>query len=565
MKVAFAELLAAALRVQALAQMLQGSAPSAPPALAQDPTSIGAAARLELAAGELWASSCAQAQSLHIAGAQMFLIAVKFGTQEEVNAANLAALQVALGGIDAGTLAALPPVPPLAPDVRAPLAAPAGLTGEVFSQLVTNGSSGAAATFTTAATTNGTAADNVALALREIAATVPDLWESPEGTAALASRLTHHGSAADGIAERWQGLGDQSQKLAEAYSQAVTVVPKPLEFEQNAQALQQAHATNVNNRNAAVISQLIRQRGELEQRALATAARYHVETEAATAPDGAAAQQPSPAGVDAATAGPGGGHAAGAPAGVGANPGEAPLQKAAAGAEAASPGQAGEAAGQLASILPAALGAIGGLAGGAAGMVGQLPQTLMQTGQGLAQAATQGMSGMTSQKPPGSEKLKSGAGLDSLGDPAGAGGGSGGGGGGGGDTRPAGALGPPVTPSTTSHTPPTIPAGAAGAPPATSTARGSAMGAVPMGMPIGGMVPPGGGQGDARDQVPADKKLVVPPTANTESVTGKVSDRTAAAAEASRARAEADDSDDDPPRGPIMRRITLAPLQDDGS
>jgi hypothetical protein len=90
------------------------------------------------------------------------------------------------------------------------------------------------------------------------------------------------------------------------------------------------------------------------------------------------------------------------------------------------------------------------------------------------------------------------------------------------------------------------------------------MGAVPVGMPVGGLMPPGTGQGDGRDQVPADKKLVVPPAANTESVTGKVSDRTAAAAEASRARAESDDSDDEPPRGPVMRRITLAPLHDEG-
>jgi hypothetical protein len=559
MKVAFAELMAAAVRVQALAQALQGAGPGVVPPLAQDPTSIGAAGRLDVAAKQAWALTSAQAQSLHLAGAQMFMIAVKFGTQEEVNAANLAALQVALGGVDAATLAALPAVPPLAPDVRAPLPPPAGLPGELFARLVTNGSSGAGAGFTAAATSNATAADNVALALREVVAVVPDLWESPEGTAALVGRLTEHAGAADAIAERWRTLGEQSQRQAEVYSQAVTVVPKPLEFEQNAAALQQAHATNVNNQNAALISQLIRQRGELEQRALATAARYHADTEAVTAPD-AAAPQSGPAGSGHATTGPGGGPAGGTPAGA-----ESPLQKAAAAQSAGPAGQTGEAAGQLASILPAALGAIGGLAGGAAGMVGQVPQALMQTGQGLAQAATQGMSGMISQKPTtDSEKLNSVAGLDSLGEPAGSGGGSGGGGGGGGgDTRPAGALGPPVTPST-SHSAPTVPAGAEAAPPTTTPARGSAMGAMPMAMPIGGLMPPGTGQGDARDEAPADKKLVVPPTANTESVTGKVPDRTAAAAEAARARAEAEDSDE-PPRGPVLRRITLAPLQDDGS
>ena len=40
-------------------------------------------------------------------------------------------------------------------------------------------------------------------------------------------------------------------------------------------------------------------------------------------------------------------------------------------------------------------------------MVGQVPQALMQTGQGLAQAATQGLSGMASQKPADAELAKS--------------------------------------------------------------------------------------------------------------------------------------------------------------
>jgi hypothetical protein len=56
----------------------------------------------------------------------------------------------------------------------------------------------------------------------------------------------------------------------------------------------------------------------------------------------------------------------------------------------------------------------------------------------------------------------------------------------------------------------------------------------------------------------------MPPQPHTEAVTGRVPDRTAAAAEAARSRAEADDPDDDPPRGPVVRRITLAPLRDEG-
>ena len=84
-----------------------------------------------------------------------------------------------------------------------------------------------------------------------------------------------------------------------------------------------------------------------------------------------------------------------------------------------------------------------------------------------------------------------------------------------------------------------------------------------MGMPMGGMMPHGQGGDAGADRVPADKKVVTPPQPHTEPVTGKVSDRTAAAAEASRTRADSDADDDPPPRGPVLRRITLAPLNDE--
>ena len=173
----------------------------------------------------------------------------------------------------------------------------------------------------------------------------------------------------------------------------------------------------------------------------------------------------------------------------------------------------------------------------------RFPQALMQSGQGLAQAANQGLSGLASKNPTDAELSKTGrrsqtrravqrgtaaaerAAVAAV------------------HTHPAGALGPPVIPST-SHTPPTVPAGAARRP-TPPPAGGSAMGAMPMGMPMGGMMPHGQGGDGGADKVPADKKVVTPPQPHTEPVTGRVSDRTAAAAEASRTRAESDDPDDD--------------------
>jgi hypothetical protein len=557
MKVDVAGLIAAAQRLIALASSVegvQGSGPGEHPPLAADTTSGGAAARLEGAAMQLWGSACSQAHSLHTAVAHLVMIAAKFGGQEEINKAGLTMLLTPESALDANGLATLAPVPPITPDVRLPLPPlQPDLTGELFSQLVTAGSAAAGTGFGTTTTTNGHAEESAALGVRDIAGTVPELWDSPDGTAALSGRLLEHANALTTIADRWFELADEARKHADDYSRTVTAVPKPQEFKENETALRQAQADG----NGIAVSQLIQQRGVLQRRALAEAQRYAGVTETSTSPKGMGTPQTPGVGA------PAGGAPEGAPSVARASaPAEAPLAKAAAGpGEAAQAGQAGDAAGQLAQLLPAALGAIGGIAGGAAGMVGQVPHALMQSGQGLAQTAAQGLSGLASQKSTDTELSKSvGGGLkpDEL-SKAKAGGGAGGGGG---DTHPAGALGPPVTPST-SHASPTVPAGAA-APPAPSPAGGSAMGGMPMGIPLGGMMPHGAQGGDGvGDKVPAYKKVVMPPQPHTEAVTGKVSDRTVAAAEASRTRTESD-SDDDPPRGPVLRRITLAPLRDDG-
>ena len=555
MKVDVAGLVAAAQRLLAVATGVQGVGPGEMPPLASDGTSVGAATRLDTASQLLWGSACSQAYSLHTAATHLVMIAARFGGQEEINKAGLTMLLTPVSVLDAGALATLAPVPPVTPDVRIPLPPlQAELTGEAFSQLVTAGSSMPGAAFSTTATNNGAAADTAALAVREIAATVPDLWDSPEGTAALSGRLTEHANALTTISDRWFELGEEARKHADDYSQTVTAVPKPEEFKDNEIALRQAQADG----NSIAVSQLIQQRGVLEQRALTEAGRYAAVTETSTSPKRTTAPQTPGA------AAPGAGAPAMAGAGTpaGKAPTGEPLAKAGA-TEASQAGQAGDAAGQLAQLLPAALGAIGGLAGGAAGMVGQIPQALTQTGQGLAQTATHGLSGLASKKPSDAEFAKYGAGLkpDEL-SKAKAGGGAAGGGAG--DTHPAGALGPPVTPST-SHTPPTMPAGAAQPRANPTPAGGSAMGAMPMGMPLGGLMPHAGQGGDGgADKVTADKKVVVPPQPHTETVTGKVSDRTAAAAAASRNRGESEDPDDGPPRGPILRRITLAPLHDEG-
>ena len=89
-----------------------------------------------------------------------------------------------------------------------------------------------------------------------------------------------------------------------------------------------------------------------------------------------------------------------------------------------------------------------------------------------------------------------------------------------------------------------------------------------MGMPLGGM--PGGaaGAGGGQDRPVPPKKVVVPPTPHTESVTGRVSiDRLAMSVTAPEPRDPQPPSDDQPPQGPrpIIRRITATRPEDEES
>ena len=89
-----------------------------------------------------------------------------------------------------------------------------------------------------------------------------------------------------------------------------------------------------------------------------------------------------------------------------------------------------------------------------------------------------------------------------------------------------------------------------------------------MGMPMGGMMPPGGagsGAGGQKRQRP--HHVVVPRTPHTESITGKVSeDRIAVSSIAPPSHDPPDDDLLPPAKGPqqpLIRRITMAPRKDD--
>jgi hypothetical protein len=313
MKVDVAGLVAAAQKLLGLATSAQGLLAQTAP-LAADPTSDGAAARLDMASMQLWGAACAQAYSLQKAAGHLIMIAQKFGTQEELNAAGLNVMLPGAVVMDDTALATLEPVPPIPPDVRVPIPPGAALSGEGFSQLLHNGSADRGASFNTTATNNGTAIDSAATSVREVAALVPELWESPVGTAALSGRLTEHVTALNTISDRWFELADEARKHADDYSETVAATPKPQEFTDAHTAFDQATDPVSKSQAGAAL-------GRLEARATVEATRYAGVTEISTSPK-------SPATAQAPAVGAGGG---GVPAGAGA---AATLQAAAAPAQA---------------------------------------------------------------------------------------------------------------------------------------------------------------------------------------------------------------------------------------
>ncbi|BBZ15056.1 PPE domain-containing protein [Mycobacterium branderi] len=541
MKVDPSGLVSAAQRITAALADLAGGDPVHPP-LGADPASVGGAARLSAAGSTLAAALAQQAAGLAATAEQLQTVATGFAATDEANAAKISSLNP-LGGTPQVTGWAPPSVPP-PPDVRPPLGPPPTLPGEAIAAAVHSGDPNVGEPFITTWARVAAAAEEAAGVVRTIAAHLPATWDSPISTPVVRAHLMRYAAALDTSAARANTLVEQANRHVEQAVQARSDIPTPQTFTAVNNQLRVLGVANAQSGGAYAVrlAELNARKAELDARAAQGYGAYHMATDATTAGDADPADgSAGDAGSDPAGADP---DLAGADAPGAAVPPEA----------------AGELAGQLPGMLPSVLGAAGGLVGGALATVGRVPAALMQAGSQAASAATQGLSGLSSPKP------HDGSGDPGKGQPVGdVPGEAGEGDTGGADTTPA-AGGPtspllPVMPSTGgSPTPPTVPPGG---PPDPAQPAGAASGVVPMGMPLGGMMPGGRGTG-AKDGPTRPKTLVVPPTPHTESVTGKMSpDRIAVSTTSP--KPPDPPGDDQAPRGPapIVRRITTARPRDE--
>lgn len=425
-------LVAAAERLDAAAAQLARPGVPVHPPLATDQTSVAAAARLSAAAGELQSAAVTQAAALVATADQLRATAARFIEQETVNAATVRTLTSASQPVESPH--PLAPVPPVLADARPPLPPPLGADGEMVARQLWAGSASAGTDFTQSWRWRAAEAAAAHDVVRDVAATLPERWDSPLGTAAAASRLLHQADAIDAVAARAEALADQADGHARGYRDAVTNTPKPSEFDAVQVQLDQALEANARfpGRYTPLVSSLIAKQGELRQQALNTQSQYHEQSETGT------------------------------------DPGQAPQ-----------PG-----------MVPGLLGAVGGMAGGVLAAAMQVPQALMQSGQQLVQAAAQGLSGLSTStsEAGGIASATTGfgthpdtAGVSTVPTDSGA-------------TTPAGATDTtPVSPSTSSAPPLTTSLPLGGVSLGTVPAAGPA--AMPMGMPLGMMAPaPAAGQ-----------------------------------------------------------------------
>ena len=552
-------LVSAAQRITAAVSELAATHPEHLP-LAADPASVGAAGRLTTAGSTLAAALVEQAAGLAATAEQLATVAAGFAAKDTANATKISSLSTSGDGASVAGWA--PASPPMPPDARPILPAPPAAPAEIISNAVHDGDVGSGEAFISGWRQVAGSVRDASAAVRLIADSLPDSWDSPVATEVVRGHLIRYADALESSGQRAATVADQADRHAQEVGQARSDIPTPSAFQAMNQRLQALSQANVQSGGmyAVPLANAVEQKSQMEAQTAQGFGAYFASTEATTAGevdlDGDGIPDvPAEAVTDAAGAG-----SEDAPGLLGEpEPGEP-----------GSPDMAGQLASMLPSMIPTVLGAAGGLMGGAVSSLMKAPESVIQAGTQAMGAATQSLSGML--EPPlddiGADDLDfEDAPLDEMS------GFGGGGGGGAGMTSPASGgppSMPPVMPSTGPNpTPPTAPTGGSLPPPVSPTVGHSGGGMMPMGgMPMAGMGQQAGqgGAGDDRNGKP--RQVVGKDLPHSESVTGKVAaDRIAVSSTAP------DHRDDDPPsndRGPerssgapVIRRITtVAPKED---
>ena len=499
------------------------------PPLATDTVSAGAAVRLNAGGGILVGNAESHVADLGELAARLAMISGAFSAQEAANAAAQAAVVTGPRRGDTQQLQQLPPPlvrPPVAADVRPPLAPTLPPGGEALAAQYAAGSATAGSGFTQGWRAAAAALREAASDLRAAAAWLPEVWRTTAPGAAIAAVFTTRAATFDNLADQADKLSAQAASHGDNFDTATRSAPTPAEFATNRQNLRTAQMNNARQPGlwATQVAELTAERSRLEQRALNAHATYLADSTKDTDPYNGTGEDPDNPGT--------GGEQPGDPS---APDGQGDVNSAGIDPVTGlptdaltSPDGSGLDDPMLSQMMPmlfsTLVGGVGGLLGSLVQPLSSFPQQVLSAGSSALQGATQAASAAGKGfDPPEIPDIKP-EGLPDIG--------SGGGGAGGGETAPAAGLDgmPAVAGAGPMTAPAAPPVAASGSIPTTATSGTSgAMGggmAPPMMPPMGG-APGGGGQDKDKKQ---ETRIALHERPNSEPVSGEVQQRVEAVA-----------------------------------
>ncbi|WP_344035979.1 PPE domain-containing protein, partial [Mycolicibacterium poriferae] len=275
-------LVSAAQRITAALSELTTANPEHPP-LAADPASVGAAGRLTTAGSTLASVLVEQAAGLAATAEQLANVAAGFTAKDAANATKISSLNTASEGAAVSGWA--PPSPPVPPDARPVLAAPPAAPAEIISNAVHSGDPASGEAFISGWRQVAGSARDASAAVRSVADSLPDNWDSPVATDVVRGHLIKYANALETSGQRAETVAEQANRHAQEVAQARSDIPSPDAFQamnHQLQTLAQANA-QTGGMYAVPLANAVEQKAQMEAQTAQGFGGYYATTEATTA------------------------------------------------------------------------------------------------------------------------------------------------------------------------------------------------------------------------------------------------------------------------------------------
>lgn len=244
---------------------------------------MGAAGRLTTAGTTLASVLVEQAAGLAATAEQLANVAAGFTAKDAANATKISSLNTASEGAAVSGWA--PPSPPVPPDARPVLAAPPAAPAEIISNAVHSGDPASGEAFISGWRQVAGSARDASAAVRLVADSLPDSWDSPVATDVVRGHLIKYANALETSGQRADTVAEQANRHAQEVAQARSDIPSPDAFQamnHQLQTLAQANA-QTGGMYAVPLANAVEQKAQMEAQTAQGFGGYYASTEATTA------------------------------------------------------------------------------------------------------------------------------------------------------------------------------------------------------------------------------------------------------------------------------------------